>query len=582
MAAPAHPAGDQKPTEISTTQTSPVSWADDDKSAGFVKQDERQDDLADPEDSQASSSIWPWARKARKPVDLDAIATVRSVFDDPELGPHYVPRPDYENIHRFDINERWTHREERAVRRKIDWKIFLWTLIMFFGLNIDRGNLGNAVAGGLLEDIHVTTNDYNNASNMYRIGFLIAEIPSQMIGKKLGPDRWIPIQIMCWSIVAGAQFFMTNRAGFWALRFLIGLFMGGFIPDSILYLSYFYKSDEMPVRLAFFWFTDSISGVIASFIAYGVFHMHHLDGREVWRWLFLIEAIISFVIGFCSILFLVPGPCQTKSWWHPKGYFTEREEKIIVNRVLRDDPSKGDMHNRQAITIPMLWRSLKDYDLWPVYLIGIMFEIPQSPPKGYLQISLKALNFNKFQITLLGIPPTIFGAINMLWIAWIAEYWHQLTFLGIFTQLWMLPLLIVEYTSAGTISNWGQYVVMMFLIGQPSMQAPLVSWCSELSNTVRTRAVSASAFNIMIQLSGIASSNIYRKDDSPLYHRGNKQLIAINVAVIVVYALAKVYYMFRNKQKLAKWNSMTKDEQSDYLDNTKDQGNKRLDFLFRS
>jgi MFS family permease len=109
--------------------------------------------------------------------------------------------------------------------------------LQFFGLNLDRGNLSSAVADNLLDDLHINTNDYNNAQNMYRVGFLIAEIPSQMIGKRLGPDRWIPVQIILWSLASGGQFFMHSRAGFFACRFFIGLFMGGFIPDSILYLS---------------------------------------------------------------------------------------------------------------------------------------------------------------------------------------------------------------------------------------------------------------------------------------------------------------------------------------------------------
>jgi hypothetical protein len=539
------------------------------------------DHLVDPtEKREPASFLRRLLVPSRRTDNPDAIATVRSVFDDPLLAKYYQPHPDYENLTHFDPSARWTYREEIAVRRKTDWTVLLWILVMFFGLNLDRGNLANAAADNLLDDLHLTTNDYNNAQNMYRIGFLIAEIPSQMIGKRLGPDRWIPIQIILWSLASGGQFFMQNRAGFFACRFFIGLFMGGFIPDSILYLSYFYTKSEMPFRLALFWFVDSMSGVIASFIAYGVLHMRGVAGREGWRWLFLIEALISIVIGFLSFLFLVPGPTQTQTWWNPKGYFSEREEKIIVNRVLRDDPSKGDMHNRQGLSLKMLWQSLKDYDLWPIYAIGILFEIPTAPPKTYLTLSLKAIGFNTFQTTLLSIPVTVFASINLLLVTELTERFHQISLIGLLTQLWTLPLLIVLYTSAGSLSHWGLYAVTFVLLGWPSPHAAHVGWCSRLSNTVRTRTVSAALYNITIQFSGIASSNIYRSDDKPLYRRGNKQLIAINIATVVLYALAKAYYVRRNQWKKSRWEKLSPEERATYLETTTDKGNKRLDFLF--
>ncbi|KAH8647708.1 putative MFS transporter [Xylariales sp. PMI_506] len=539
-------------------------------------------DLVEPEDTTQPPGFWESLTKKNRPADLDAIATTRSVYDDPALAPFYQPPPQYENIHRFDPSFRWTHREEIAVRRKTDWLILFWILVMFFGLNIDRGNLALAAADNLLGDLDITTNDYNNAQNMYRVGFLIAEIPSQMIGKRLGPDRWIPIQIILWSLASGGQFFMVNRAGFFACRFFIGLFMGGFIPDSILYLSYFYKKTEMPFRLALFWFTDSMSGVIASFIAYGVLHMRGVQDKAGWRWLFLIEALISITIGALSFLFLVPGPTQTKTWWNPKGYFNEREEKIIVNRVLRDDPSKSDMHNREAISLKMLWKSVTDYDLWPIYVIGILFEIPTAPPKAYLTLSLKAIGFSTFQVTLMSIPPTVFAAVNMLWVTYLTERFHQISIIGLLTQVWVLPLLIIEYTSAGKLAPWSQYAVTFVLLGWPSVHAAQVGWCSRLSNAVRTRAVSAALYNITIQLSGIASSNIYRTDDSPLYRRGNMNLIAITVATIVAYALAKVYYVSRNRWKRARWEALTSEEKAQYLNDNGHLGNKRLDFFFDS
>ncbi|KAJ5509741.1 hypothetical protein N7527_011884 [Penicillium freii] len=538
--------------------------------------------LAEPEEERGSLSLFGALFSRKRKVDADSIATVRSVLDDPQLAQFYQPCADYENLHRFDPDERWTHREEVSVRRKTDWKILLWILIMFFGLNLDRGNLGSAAADNLLDDLKITTNDYNNAQNMYRVGFLIAEIPSQMLGKRLGPDRWIPFQIILWSLASGGQFFMQGRSGFFACRFFIGLFMGGFIPDSILYLSYFYTKTEMPFRLALFWFTDSMSGVVASFIAYGVLHMRGVDGREGWRWLFLIEALISLVIGFLSFLFLVPGPTQTKTWWNPKGYFTEKEEKIIVNKVLRDDPSKGDMHNRQALSLKMFWQSLMDYDLWPIYIIGMIFEIPSSPPKSYLTLSLKGIGFSTFETTLLTIPVTVFASINLLLITELSERLQQVSFVGLLAQIWTFPLLIVLYTSVGSLSHWSMYAVSFILVGWPNPQATHVGWCSRISNTVRTRSISAALFNVTIQLSGIASSNIYRADDKPNYRRGNGQLIAVNVATMVAYVLAKLYYTRRNQWKKTQWDKFTPEEKATYLSTTTDEGNKRLDFQFHS
>lgn len=74
-----------------------------------------------------------------------------------------------------------------------------------------------------------------------------------------------------------------------------------------------------------------------------------------------------------------PSITQTRGRGRGKGYFTEREELILVNRLLRDDPSKGDMHNRQAVGPIRLWKCLKDFDLWPLYLLGLTTYIPVSP-----------------------------------------------------------------------------------------------------------------------------------------------------------------------------------------------------------
>ena len=131
---------------------------------------------------------------------------------------------------------------------------------------------------------------------------MAAEVPSQLVSKKLGPDRWIPIQMMLWSIVAASQAALSGRSSFYLCRCLIGVLEGGFIPDLVLWLSYFYTSTELPVRLSFFWTALNLTTILASLLAFGIFHLDNAHGLEGWRWLFLIEVsgeiLSSWIIAY--------------------------------------------------------------------------------------------------------------------------------------------------------------------------------------------------------------------------------------------------------------------------------------------
>lgn len=73
----------------------------------------------------------------------------------------------------------------------------------------------------------MTTNDYNLGQTIFLVCFLLAEMPSQLLSKRIGPDRWIPVQIVSWSLVAACQAFLTGRGSYLGCRALLGFLEGG-------------------------------------------------------------------------------------------------------------------------------------------------------------------------------------------------------------------------------------------------------------------------------------------------------------------------------------------------------------------
>lgn len=135
------------------------------------------------------------------------------------------------------------------------------------------------------------------------------------------------MQITLWSIVAICQFWLNGRSTFLITRVLLGVLQGGFIPDVILYLSYFYKHFELSIRLGFFWTSMSIADILSALLAYGLLHMRGIQDKAGWRYMFLLEGCGTLVIGILSFALMPAGPCQTASWFRGrKGWFSERYE----------------------------------------------------------------------------------------------------------------------------------------------------------------------------------------------------------------------------------------------------------------
>ncbi|KAJ7580250.1 major facilitator superfamily domain-containing protein [Mycena floridula] len=452
-----------------------------------------------------------------------------------QLSDAVLPHESYEGFHRYDPDATWTVKEEAIVVRKNS---------PFFGLQLDRGNLGNALTDNFLTDMKLSTNDYNNGTTIQLLCFLTAEFPVQLLIKRYGFRRILPTLLILRGTVSFSQAWITTRAGFYVTRALIGASEGGFIPGSIIFCTYFYKTGELSVRLALFSSTLNIARTISALLAAGILKIRGVAGKPGCFWLFLLEGALTVILGAISYIYLPSSPVGTKT----------RQEVIIVNRVLRDDPSKGLTRLKEPVKFHHILEAWKDPSMWGLYFIGLVAYIPATPRLG----------FSTFNSDMLQIPAAVLQIITMLILARSSEYFEERTWHCVFGEFWILPLLAAFLFIPAGGRNWGRFTIATMISGYPYFHPIVSSWISENTFDVKKRAITAATYNVVVQIGSLIGSH-----DAPYYYRGNKVLISI----------CREHLRLLNRRK----KRMSEEEKAGYQADTiarEKEGNRRFDFRF--
>jgi MFS family permease len=264
---------------------------------------------------------------------------------------------DEESLHR---QVDWTVEEEAQAKRKLDLIIMPLLTLGFFCLQLDRGNIANALTDDFLEDIDITQNEFNIGQQMLSLGIVLFEIPANMILYRVGPGKWLTLQLFLFGIVSTFQAFQNNYGSFIVTRLLLGMTESGFIPGGLWTLSTWYTRKETAKRVMFFYFGNQFGQASAKLLAFGILHMRGVGGHAGWFWLFVLMGsftiLTGFVLGFC-LPDSFRNPCAT----FLPGYkwFTDRELHILQTRVLLDDPAKG--RKKKKIGLPAFKKAVSGF-----------------------------------------------------------------------------------------------------------------------------------------------------------------------------------------------------------------------------
>jgi MFS transporter, ACS family, tartrate transporter len=200
---------------------------------------------------------------------------------------------------------------EARVTRKLRLRILPFVMLLYFVSFLDRVNVGFA-AFSMNKAIGLTSSAYGFGSGIFFLGYIIFQVPANLIMVRVGARVWIARVVIVWGLVSVASAFVIGPHSFYTLRFMLGLAESGFFPGTIFYLSLWFPARERAQAIAVFMAAAPLSTAIGSPISGALMELPRFLGLMNWQWLYIIEALPAIVLGFLTYKVLTDKPAGAK------------------------------------------------------------------------------------------------------------------------------------------------------------------------------------------------------------------------------------------------------------------------------
>ncbi|KAF4463166.1 tartrate transporter [Fusarium albosuccineum] len=436
--------------------------------------------------------------------------------------------------------------KRKKLLSKIDWRLMPMLVILYLVAYIDKANIGNAKIEGMLDDLHMTGDQYNIALSIYFIPYILGEVPSNMILDKFRkPSQYMSFIMLIWGCIVVSTGFIHNFGQLCAVRTLLGLFEAGFFPGAILIISKWFLPHETQTRVAILYTSAATGGAFSGLFAYAIAKLDGVGGIDGWRWIFIIEGLFTVVGAFCTWFLLVDSP-ELSFWLND-----EEKRYLILRQATRRVTNSGDYrekdHDRSA-----LFAVLKD---WKVYLLTICSWSNAAPNYG-LKFSMpsitKGMGFTSSNAQLMTIPPYFCGAISSYILAKCADRFRWRVPFIIGPQLCVLVAFSILMAKAEFIKqNLGAcyFAVCLACAGMYPILPGVSAWNIDNNPLPTRRAISIGYLNCAGTIGGIYGSYIYKDNEKPKYTTGYGASLGFAVGGIICAVILETTLMHLNKKK---------------------------------
>ena len=223
--------------------------------------------------------------------------------------------------------------EEAVVRRvftRLSWFLFVLSIAM----SVDRTNIGFAGLQ-LQRALGLSATQFGFTITIYSLGYILAEIPSNMLMARVGARWWLPRITITWGLASAAMMFATGANSLYALRFILGLAEGGFLPGVLLYLSLWLPEYHRARAMSLFLLAQPVSFALNPLLSGPLLQMDGTMGLAGWQWLFLLEGIPSVLLGFYGFYYLTNLPRDAR-------WLSGAEKSALETVMVRQEPVRDD------------------------------------------------------------------------------------------------------------------------------------------------------------------------------------------------------------------------------------------------
>jgi ACS family tartrate transporter-like MFS transporter len=226
---------------------------------------------------------------------------------------------------------------ERTVLRKVALRLVPFLFLLYVINILDRTNVSFARLR-MLSDLGMSETVYGIGAGIFYIGYIVFEVPSNLILHRVGARRWISRIMVTWGLISMCTMFVTGALSFYLLRILLGVAEAGFFPGIILYLSYWIPMRERARAVAWFMTASPLSGVIGGPISGAVLqYMDNVGGLKGWQWLFVVEGVPSVLLGVVTWYYLTDRPVEAR-WLEP------HERRWLSARMSQEEQRRQNLH----------------------------------------------------------------------------------------------------------------------------------------------------------------------------------------------------------------------------------------------